>query len=253
MGSITPINSPTYQTHSLEAFANPHLLDSKKGKITEDVVAYVLPLFLEGVEFCSLANSNQEWGKVLAKHSFRILKEWHGHSFFKNVIEAFPRTTQPFKVLETVFFDALEIHKPLAEKFGYSITHVSLPSLPKVIDDLNLIAFCEDFNEKPLENINDSLSSYAEKLRIWLKNSPWVSQLNSLDLSGKKLTSLPEEIVFFTGLTDLNLFYNKIRSLPESIGTLSLLREIKTSQNQLTCLPDSIGNLKNLNHFRSFL
>jgi internalin A len=46
--------------------------------------------------------------------------------------------------------------------------------------------------------------------------------------------------------TKLDLSGQKLTELPDSIGELDLLLELDLSNNQLTCLPDSIGNLTKL-------
>ena len=79
-----------------------------------------------------------------------------------------------------------------------------------------------------------------------------------LDLSGKKLTELPESIGQLTQLTGLDLSDNQLTTLPESLGQLTQLTELNLFNNQLTSLPNSIGNIESLesltiggNHIRS--
>lgn len=64
-----------------------------------------------------------------------------------------------------------------------------------------------------------------------------------LNLSGKKLTSLPNSIGDLTSLTTLDLTDNQLTSLPNSIGNLTALTTLKLSHNRLAALPGTIGNL----------
>ncbi len=67
-----------------------------------------------------------------------------------------------------------------------------------------------------------------------------------LDLSGRGITELPEEIGQLTSLTTLYLFNNQLRELPKDIWQLTRLRELRLYENQLTELPKEIGQLTNL-------
>jgi Leucine-rich repeat (LRR) protein len=47
-------------------------------------------------------------------------------------------------------------------------------------------------------------------------------------------------------LKELNLSFKKLETVPDSIGNLINLQHLYLQQNQLISLPDSIGNLINL-------
>ncbi len=82
-----------------------------------------------------------------------------------------------------------------------------------------------------------------------LKSLPgWLFQIKdlSLDLSGKKRTTLPKSVTKLSNLTELDLSFNQITNLPESIGKLSNLTVLYLSANEITKLPESIGKLSNL-------
>ncbi|MFN6569474.1 COR domain-containing protein [Dendronalium sp. ChiSLP03b] len=68
----------------------------------------------------------------------------------------------------------------------------------------------------------------------------------TLDLSGKSLTTLPEEISQLFNLKELDLSYNRLARLPAVIGQLYNLSLFYLSYNQLTSLPAEIGQLSNL-------
>ncbi|WP_181243713.1 leucine-rich repeat domain-containing protein [Chamaesiphon polymorphus] len=69
---------------------------------------------------------------------------------------------------------------------------------------------------------------------------PW------LDLSNRKITSIPESIGNLTYLTRLNLRENELNSLPESIGKLINLIELDLTCNKFTTLPESLSSLPKL-------
>jgi len=78
---------------------------------------------------------------------------------------------------------------------------------------------------------------------VTVNDEGYVVQLN---LFGKNISLLPENIDNLTKLQELYLGDNNISSLPESIGDLIELRILDIGGNQLTSLPTSIGNLTNL-------
>jgi leucine-rich repeat protein SHOC2 len=69
---------------------------------------------------------------------------------------------------------------------------------------------------------------------------PW------LDLSNRKITSIPESIGDLTYLTRLCLRESELTSLPERLGELVNLIELDLTGNQFTTLPESIGSLNKL-------
>ncbi len=71
-------------------------------------------------------------------------------------------------------------------------------------------------------------------------------KVKSIALTGKNLTTLPDELFAFRALRTLDLTHNKLRTLPARIGELVELRELRLRGNGLQRLPDAIGNLVNL-------
>ncbi len=93
---------------------------------------------------------------------------------------------------------------------------------------------------------------------------------NSLNLSGRKLTRVPEDVFGQTNLVELdlsnnqltnaiqsqignlknlkilNLSNNQMTGVPAEVGQLRYLEVLDLSYNQLTGLPYELGNLKNL-------
>lgn len=67
-----------------------------------------------------------------------------------------------------------------------------------------------------------------------------------VDLSGRKLSLLPEAFGRIQGLLVLNLSNNLLQAIPDSIAGLHGLVELDVSGNLLETLPDSIGLLSNL-------
>ncbi len=68
----------------------------------------------------------------------------------------------------------------------------------------------------------------------------------TLDLSGKKLTKIPEAIAKLTNLTQLYLSSNQITEIPEAIANLTNLTQLYLSYNQITEIPEAIAKLTNL-------
>ncbi|CAN6982142.1 unnamed protein product [Brassica oleracea var. botrytis] len=67
-----------------------------------------------------------------------------------------------------------------------------------------------------------------------------------VDLSGRKLSLLPEAFGRIHGLLVLNLSNNQLQAIPDSIAGLHGLAELDVSGNLLETLPDSVGLLSNL-------
>ncbi|CAK9194088.1 unnamed protein product [Sphagnum troendelagicum] len=71
-------------------------------------------------------------------------------------------------------------------------------------------------------------------------------KLESLNLSSKGISWLPESIGLLTNLASLDLSGNRLQALPESIGELSRLTFLDVQSNQLKGLPEALGCLTNL-------
>ncbi|AFY42056.1 leucine-rich repeat domain-containing protein [Nostoc sp. PCC 7107] len=67
-----------------------------------------------------------------------------------------------------------------------------------------------------------------------------------LDLSGNKLTKIPEAIAKLTNLTGLYLHNNKITEIPQVIANLTNLIQLNLSYNQISEIPEAITQLTNL-------
>ncbi|CAM9802604.1 unnamed protein product, partial [Pylaiella littoralis] len=70
--------------------------------------------------------------------------------------------------------------------------------------------------------------------------------LQSLLLSGNRLSRVPSSLGKLERLETLELSENTIRSLPESIGRLKRLATLTLSNNELTRLPESLGGLSSV-------
>jgi Leucine-rich repeat (LRR) protein/GTPase SAR1 family protein len=71
-------------------------------------------------------------------------------------------------------------------------------------------------------------------------------EATKLDLSGMRLTELPEAIASLTQLQTLNLSRNQLTELPGAIASLTQLQTLDLSKNRLTELPASISFLTQL-------
>lgn len=95
----------------------------------------------------------------------------------------------------------------------------------------------------------ESLDMSGIGLSILPASMETLKKLQNLNICGNKLmTSLPEEIGELRNLRTLNLSGTKLTKLPESIGNLVLLEELYLS-SKMGDLPNSITNLKNLRIF----
>jgi Leucine-rich repeat (LRR) protein len=70
--------------------------------------------------------------------------------------------------------------------------------------------------------------------------------LTELDLSGRRLTSLPAEIGELVTLKTLDLSQNALLDLPDEIGNLSQLGELDLGTNKLAHMPECVRRLSNL-------
>ena len=104
--------------------------------------------------------------------------------------------------------------------------------------------YCRDLNV--LQDFNDLNANLSgQPLEIGSQN--WTDgRLDSLDLSGIGLTSIPQSIGNLNSLVWLMLYDNQLTSIPESIGDLSSLEVLTLWENQLTSIPDRIGDLSSL-------
>ncbi|XP_047316847.1 plant intracellular Ras-group-related LRR protein 9-like [Impatiens glandulifera] len=101
-------------------------------------------------------------------------------------------------------------------------------------EDINLT----EEDEGEVEEVNDEVVGI-------LKDSSG-TRIQRIDLSNRKLRSLPEAFGRFSQLLVLNLSTNQLEILPDSIGGLTNLEELDLSSNLMETLPDSIGLLLNL-------
>jgi hypothetical protein len=175
------------------------------------------------------------------------------------------------------------LFKRLAEHYHYQFRDVYYPNIPT--DYASYVHLQDDFRKESLkanqhysQALNDN-QNFGEKIylesrdlsvipvpstrksfpklkQIWLSKNQirWLptnwfdrfSQIEVLDLSRNKITTIPNSISHLTNLQKLYLDHNNIENVPESIGHLSKLVNLSFSQNRIKALPESIGNLKDL-------
>ena len=77
--------------------------------------------------------------------------------------------------------------------------------------------------------------------------TPEISAIESLDLSGQGLEKLPSSVLSRTDLEELNISNNKLTgALPSEIGKLTKLKVLNASNNLMTGVPAEVGHLPNL-------
>ena len=69
---------------------------------------------------------------------------------------------------------------------------------------------------------------------------------NRLNLSGNKISKIPDTIGLLVQLQKLNLSINQISEIPDTIGSLVQLQELDLSNNKISKIPDTIGLLVQL-------
>jgi GTPase SAR1 family protein len=70
--------------------------------------------------------------------------------------------------------------------------------------------------------------------------------LEFLDLTGNRLTRLPEGVSGFWRLRWLGLNFNALEALPEDLGAWAVLERLYLRRNRLTRLPEGVGQLPRL-------
>lgn len=91
-------------------------------------------------------------------------------------------------------------------------------------------------------DVADSLFIYSN-LEQALKEP---DKVYNLDLSKKKLTEFPKEILQFKNLRTLDLHKNKIKSIPDEISQLKNLRELNVGNNKLAVFSKAICDITTL-------
>ena len=102
---------------------------------------------------------------------------------------------------------------------------------------LELIEFARKYQVDDILSICKNESFNADK-EVLLN-------LESLNLSNKKLTSLPEAIGCLKNLQFLNLSKNNLEELPQTLAQLQSLQELDITWNHITKIPEFFSsNLK---------
>ncbi len=73
-----------------------------------------------------------------------------------------------------------------------------------------------------------------------------ITQLTYLNLTGNKLTGLPDEIESLTNLKELHLTYNQLKELPTTFAQLQSLRTLYLDRNAIHKFPDELLQLQSL-------
>ncbi len=116
------------------------------------------------------------------------------------------------------------------------------------LDRLRLKSLPDIFGEQPFISRLESLDLSYNQLRSLNGKIGRLENLTSLNLSYNQLRSLNGKIGRLENLTSLNLSDNQLRSLTGKIGRLQHLRSLNLSYNHLTDLPRQISKLQHLSH-----
>ncbi|XP_050364317.1 plant intracellular Ras-group-related LRR protein 9-like [Argentina anserina] len=90
------------------------------------------------------------------------------------------------------------------------------------------------------------VSDQANEEVVGVLNQASGAALDRVNLSGRRLRSLPEAFGRITCLLHLDLSSNELQVIPGTICGLETLQELNLSSNLLESLPDNIGLLQNL-------
>ncbi|KAL6054010.1 NADPH:sulfur oxidoreductase [Balamuthia mandrillaris] len=115
-----------------------------------------------------------------------------------------------------------------------SLAHNKLPSLEGLECVLHLPLLVElDAHDNLLELVDDDVLGM-------------MANLERLNISKNKLTSLPNHFSFLQNLRELNLANNQLSELPAELGKLSKLLSLNVANNKLKELPQSLRKLHGL-------
>ncbi len=113
---------------------------------------------------------------------------------------------------------------------------------------LSIQAKMEEVSEAFSENWRQKLIdwAYSQKIESLLVQEEELAGLESIDLSNKSLSVLPDEIGYLQNLKSIDLSHNTITALPDTFAELHELTHLNLSFNSLSKVPTFIGSLINL-------
>ena len=94
------------------------------------------------------------------------------------------------------------------------------------------------FAEKELDTIHYVTLEQAHNMDI--------EDVTAIDLSKRKLTALPKDLMKYKFLRHLNLSKNKLSDIPEFLAGFTHLIELNLSKNNLTVFPTEVCKIKSL-------
>jgi hypothetical protein len=118
------------------------------------------------------------------------------------------------------------------------ISNAEIPPPLHLVVENQLYNWCEEIRLKDTPRYQ--LRRVAAERMLNVYKDP---QLTILDLSGLKLSSLPDCIGQIPHLKGLDISKNQLKTLPDSVGDLSKLRFLSVDENQFALLPDCIRRL----------
>lgn len=88
----------------------------------------------------------------------------------------------------------------------------------------------------------DSVRTFRSLERALKHDAP----VYRLDLSGRKLKTVPEEVRAMKDLNALDLSGNRLRDLPDWLGELENMQELRIARNKLVEIPKGICKMRHL-------
>lgn len=119
-----------------------------------------------------------------------------------------------------------------------------LQTLQSIKKDKDLIVFFKKLPSDLQEELflTGSVSEQADLIRVLLREIPQerLEKITQLDLSHSNLTSIPEEIRYFTGLIELDLSHNNITDMAPVLP-LSKLKRLLLPNNEISEIPSLLS------------
>jgi len=158
-------------------------------------------------------------------------------------------TIDEFDIDETIKQGEKKQVKFVADKAGSFVIRCTIPCGQGHRDMKGQLIVAEQV-QVPVSDSDKFMDLSGQKLTKLPESLFGMSDLEVLDISDNNLTgALPSQIGQLKNLMKLDASNNQMTGIPAEVGQLSKLQELNYSNNLITGLPNEIANLKNLKIF----